>query len=136
MVNITALLSGLLFGIGLIVSGLANPQKVLSFLDIMGAWDVHLLWVLIGAIIVASVGFAWVDQLARQGMNLSMDLPVNSVVDKRLVIGSIIFGVGWGLAGICPAPALVLIGSGQVEGGIFVVAMLVGMHIFEIMRIN
>lgn len=134
MANITALLSGLIFGFGLIFSGLANPQKVISFLDIAGDWEVHLLWVMIGAIAVGSVCFTFVGKLKQSCLGLPIDLPAIRGIDKQLVLGSLIFGVGWGVAGICPGPALILIGAGHVEGIIFVVTMLLGMSFFEFIR--
>ncbi|PTR05213.1 hypothetical protein C8R32_12618 [Nitrosospira sp. Nsp5] len=134
MVNIIALISGLIFGVGLILAGMANPDKVLSFLDITGAWDPSLALVMAGAIGVGSVAFAVARKLNRSYLGLPMNLPASRVINKRLVLGSLAFGIGWGMAGICPGPALVLLGSGSVKGLVFVAAMLLGMGIFEILE--
>lgn len=134
MVNITALVSGLIFGLGLILAGMANPDKVLAFLDIAGAWDPSLALVMAGAIAVGSVAFTMVRERDRSYLGLSMNLPTSRVIDKRLVLGSLAFGIGWGMAGICPGPALILLGSGSVKGIVFVAAMLLGMGIFEVLE--
>lgn len=134
MVNITALVSGLIFGLGLILAGMANPDKVLAFLDIAGAWDPSLALVMAGAIAVGSVAFTMVRERDRSYLGLSMALPTSRVIDKRLVLGSLAFGIGWGMAGICPGPALILLGSGSVKGIVFVAAMLLGMGIFEVLE--
>jgi uncharacterized membrane protein YedE/YeeE len=134
MVNIIALISGLIFGVGLILAGMANPDKVLSFLDITGAWDPSLALVMAGAIGVGSLAFTVARKLNRSYLGLPMNLPASRGIDKRLVLGSLAFGIGWGMAGICPGPALVLLGSGSVKGMVFVAAMLLGMGIFEILE--
>ncbi len=127
----TALLAGLLFGIGLIVSGMANPDKVLGFLDLAGSWDPSLAFVMVGAIAVGVVAF-----MAARGRTISllgepMKLPASKQIDRRLVGGSVLFGVGWGVAGFCPGPGLVALGMGEVKALVFVVATLVGMALFE-----
>ncbi|MEO8768422.1 MAG: DUF6691 family protein [Nitrosospira sp.] len=134
MVNITALVSGFIFGLGLILAGMANPGKVLAFLDIAGAWDPSLAFVMGGAAGVASLAFAMARKRNRSYLGFAINLPTSSVIDKRLVLGSLAFGIGWGMAGICPGPALVLLGSGSGKGMIFVAAMLLGMGIFEILE--
>mgnify|MGYP001560527611 FL=1 len=134
MVNITALLAGLIFGLGLILAGMADPAKVLAFLDITGAWDPSLALVMGGAIAVGSVAFAVAGRRNRSYLGLPMHLPTARAIDKRLVLGSLAFGIGWGLAGICPGPALVLLGTGSSKGIVFVAAMLLGMGIFEILE--
>ena len=134
MVNITALVSGFIFGLGLILAGMANPGKVLAFLDIAGAWDPSLAFVMGGAVGVASLAFAMARKRNRSYLGFAINLPTSSVIDKRLVLGSLAFGIGWGMAGICPGPALVLLGSGSGKGIIFVAAMLLGMGIFEILE--
>ncbi len=134
MVNITALVSGFIFGLGLILAGMANPGKVLAFLDIAGAWDPSLAFVMGGAAGVASLAFAMARKRNRSYLGFAINLPTSSVIDKRLVLGSLAFGIGWGMAGICPGPALVLLGSGSGKGIIFVAAMLLGMGIFEILE--
>ena len=132
MVNIAALVSGLIFGLGLILAGMANPEKVLAFLDIAGAWDPSLSFVMGGAVAVASLAFALTRRRSLSYLGLPMNLPTSRVIDKRLVLGSLAFGIGWGMAGICPGPALVLLGSGK--GIVFVAAMLLGMGVFEVLE--
>ncbi|MGL4447501.1 MAG: DUF6691 family protein [Aeromonas sp.] len=135
LTSLLALLSGLLFGVGLIVSGMANPAKVQGFLDITRLWDPSLALVMGGAIGVGLVGFYHAKrrvaaaQPALSGEPIS--LPTATQIDKRLVGGAALFGIGWGLAGICPGPGLVLLGTGAAQGGVFVLAMLAGMALFE-----
>lgn len=124
-------ISGLIFGVGLLASGMTNPAKVLGFLDLVGVWDPSLAFVMVGAIALAAVGFNVARKRTRSLLGLPMNLPTSRHIDRRLVIGSILFGVGWGLAGICPGPALVLLGSGIFKGVVFVLAMLAGMGLFE-----
>lgn len=131
MVNAISFLSGLVFGMGLIVAGMANPAKVLAFLDVAGQWDPSLALVMAGAIAVGVIAFALAKQRATSVLGLPMQVPAASHIDKRLVVGSVLFGVGWGLAGICPGPALVLVGAGAMKGIVFVLAMLAGMLMFE-----
>lgn len=134
MVLIYALLSGLLFGIGLIISGMANPVKVIGFLDVTGKWDPSLGFVMLGAISVAYFAFKLAKSISTTYIGQPMQLPSSKKIDLRLVLGSIIFGVGWGLAGYCPGPALTSILSGYLEPVIFVIAMISGMAIFEILQ--
>lgn len=126
-----ALFSGLIFGIGLILAGMANPAKVLAFLDLAGLWDPSLGLVMGGAIAVGLIAFTLAKKRTKSFLGLPMNLPTSRIIDKRLIIGSLIFGIGWGLVGICPAPAFVLFGTGSLKGIVFLVAMLVGMAIFE-----
>lgn len=127
-----ALLSGLVFGLGLILAGMANPAKVLAFLDLAGLWDPTLALVMGGAIAVGFVAFSIAGKRTSSFLGLPMNLPSSRVIDRRLVVGGLIFGMGWGLVGICPAPAFVLLGTGSIKGIIFLAAMLIGMGIFEI----
>ncbi|SFE44690.1 hypothetical protein SAMN05216563_105240 [Phytobacter palmae] len=126
-----ALLSGLLFGIGLIVSGMANPAKVIGFLDITRVWDPSLAFVMGGAISVGFFAFRIAARRKRPLCGDKMHLPTANHIDKRLVGGALLFGTGWGLAGICPGPGLVLLGAGFMQGVIFVLAMLAGMLLFK-----
>lgn len=126
-----ALLSGLLFGIGLIVSGMANPAKVMGFLDITRVWDPSLAFVMGGAISVGFFAFRMAARRKRPLCGDKMHLPTANHIDKRLVGGALLFGIGWGLAGICPGPGLVLLGAGFRQGVIFVLAMLAGMLLFQ-----
>lgn len=132
MLILNALLAGLIFATGLIVSGMANPAKVLGFLDIAGNWDPSLAFVMAGAIAVGSVGFAVARRLKRSLFNAPMSLPTAMRIDRRLLAGSAMFGAGWGLAGFCPGPALVSAGSGEFKAMLFVIAMLGGMKIFAL----
>jgi len=126
-----AFLAGLVFGVGLIVSGMANPRKVLGFLDLAGRWDPSLAFVMAGAIGVAVFAFAWAKRRTRSLLGLPIQWPAARTITVRLVAGSAVFGIGWGLAGFCPGPAIVSIGLGSVKGIAFVGAMLVGMAAFE-----
>lgn len=134
MTALAALLSGLIFGFGLILSGMANPAKVLGFLDLAGSWDPSLAFVMGGAIGVGVVAFALAKKRDRSLLGDKMNMPTSTAIDKRLVVGGLLFGIGWGLAGICPGPALVLVGAGQTKGFVFVVAMLIGMVVFEVFQ--
>lgn len=125
---------GLLFGTGLIVSGMANPAKVIGFLDLAGAWDPSLAFVMGGAILVGVGAFAIARKRTTNLLGGAMHLPTTRDIDRRLVGGSLLFGVGWGLAGFCPAPALVSFAAGHGKAVVFVIAMLVGMAIFEFLE--
>jgi uncharacterized membrane protein YedE/YeeE len=131
---LTALLSGLLFGVGLITSGMANPAKVLGFLDIAGKWDPSLGFVMAGAIAIGTIAFQFAKRRKKSLLGLPMQIPASSSVTLRLVLGSAVFGVGWGLAGFCPGPALVALGAGFPKAWGFVAAMLAGMAVFELLQ--
>ena len=103
---LTALIAGLVFGIGLIVAGMTNPAKVQGFLDLAGNWDPSLAFVMGGAILVGVAGFRFAGQRERSLLGEAMRLPTSTVIDRRLVLGGLAFGAGWGLAGFCPGPAL------------------------------
>jgi len=126
---LTAALAGMIFGIGLLLSGMANPGKVLGFLDLTGRWDPSLAMVMIGAIAIGVVGFAIAKRRTHTILKLPMQLPTAIVIDRRLLTGSAMFGIGWGLAGICPGPALVTLSMGIPQAMAFVVAMLAGMQL-------
>jgi uncharacterized protein len=134
MTIITSLLAGLVFGIGLILSGMANPAKVLGFLDLAGRWDPSLAFVMVGAIAIGSVAFLLAKRRQRSLLGLPMQLPTNTVITPRLVIGSALFGIGWGTAGFCPGPALVALGAGYPKAIGFVLAMAAGMLVFEVLE--
>lgn len=134
MFVLTSLLSGLVFGLGLIVSGMANPAKVLGFLDIGGAWDPSLALVMVGAILVGFVAFRIADKRAVSLIGADMKLPTARHIDRRLVAGSTLFGIGWGIAGFCPGPGLVAVGMGLPKALVFAAAMLVGMLVFEFLE--
>lgn len=122
---------GLLFGIGLILSGMTDPGKVIGFLDLAGAWDPSLALVMGGAILVGIFAFALAKKRTTTFLGGALHLPNSRDIDKRLLAGSLLFGAGWGLAGFCPGPAIVSLGSGQPKAAVFVLAMLAGMAIFE-----
>ncbi len=128
-----SLSAGLIFGIGLIVAGMANPAKILGFLDLSGTWDPSLAPVMAGAVLVALGAFALTKHWKRSLLGLPMRLPTVQRLDRRLIVGSGVFGVGWGLSGICPGPALVLMGAGAAKGWIFGIAMNAGMALFELL---
>lgn len=134
MLILNALLAGLIFGIGLIVSGMANPQKVLGFLDLAGRWDPSLAFVMAGAIAVASVGYALAKRRRASLFGAPMQWPAAARIDWRLIGGSAVFGIGWGLAGFCPGPALVTAARGNGQALIFVAAMLAGMVLFTLIE--
>lgn len=129
-----SLLAGLIFGLGLIIAGMANPTKVLGFLDISGLWDPSLALVMAAAVAIALLGFTWAKKRKVSLLGQPLQLPVSNRIDRRLIGGSLLFGVGWGLAGICPGPALVLLGAGMFKGGVFVAAMVAGMAIFSLLE--
>ena len=134
MLNLSSLLAGLVFGLGLIVSGMANPAKVIGFLDLAGRWDPSLALVMAGAIAVGAIAFALARTRSASFLDAPMRLPTDKQIDRRLLAGALVFGVGWGIAGFCPGPALVAIGMGSAKAVVFVVAMLAGMGIFQIAK--
>jgi len=126
-----SLLSGLVFGIGLLISGMSNPAKVLGFLDLAGSWDPSLALVMGGAILVAMPAF-WLARRRRTALlGDIMQLPTAQAIDRRLLLGSLAFGAGWGIAGFCPGPALVSLLTWLPQAWMFAGAMLVGMLVFE-----
>ena len=129
MKNIFAFIFGGLFSVGLMLSGMSNPAKVIGFLDIFGQWDPSLAFVMIGAIVVAFIPFQKAIRNPVIVFNEVIELPKNTQLDTKLVAGAFIFGIGWGIAGICPAPAFTLIGLGHYQALYFIVAMLFGILI-------
>ncbi|CAN7683507.1 putative membrane protein YedE/YeeE [Variovorax paradoxus] len=134
MTVFSSFLAGLVFGLGLIVSGMANPAKVLGFLDLGGRWDPSLAFVMGGAIAVGTVAFAVARRRTRSLLGTAMRLPAARAIDRRLVLGSVLFGIGWGVAGFCPGPGLVAAGMGEVKALVFVAAMLAGMMGYELIQ--
>jgi uncharacterized membrane protein YedE/YeeE len=124
---------GLLFGLGLIISGMTDPGKVIGFLDISGAWDPSLALVMAGAIALGFFAFAIAKKRTVNFLGGALHLPKSNQIDKPLIIGAVLFGAGWGLAGFCPGPALVSMASGQVKGALFMVFMVAGMQLFEVL---
>jgi uncharacterized protein len=129
---LVSLVVGLLFGLGIILGGMSNPAKVQAFLDLGGNWDPSLALVMGGAIAVGLIAFRMAGRRTSTLLGDPMQLPGNKQIDRRLLVGSGLFGIGWGLAGICPGPALTLLGTGASKGIIFMLAMLAGMLLFEI----
>lgn len=136
MKNIYALLAGLIFGLGLIVSGMANPEKVIGFLNIFGRWDPSLAFVMGGAIFVGVFSFKYIVKREKTLLGGSLHLSNEKSINKRLIFGSLIFGLGWGVAGFCPGPALVSLGMGSLKGALFVIAMLAAMLTFKLVQKN
>ncbi|MGN5764098.1 DUF6691 family protein [Acinetobacter calcoaceticus] len=132
MKNLFAFIFGSVFALGLIISGMSNPAKVLSFLDISGDWDISLMFVMIGAIAVAFIPFQKAIRQPKTLLGETIVLPQNHQIDKKLITGAVLFGMGWGIAGICPAPAVTLIGLGYTQIWYFIIAMLTGMFIHRL----
>jgi uncharacterized membrane protein YedE/YeeE len=122
---------GVLFGWGLIISGMSNPQKIIGFLDLAGNWDPSLIFVMLGAVLVGLAGFYLANKRSEAFFGGILHMPTRRDITKPLVIGSLIFGAGWGIAGFCPGPALVALGAGHLKALVFVIAMLAGMEICE-----
>ena len=131
--RLTEFLVGLLFGLGLMLSGMTDPGKVIGFLDLFGAWDPSLALVMGGAILVGFFAFTMAKKRTTTFLGGVLRIPSNMDIDKKLLVGSLLFGAGWGLAGFCPGPALVSMADGQPKALVFVLAMLVGMLGFELM---
>lgn len=127
MKNLSALLIGAIFGVGIAISGMANPAKVLNFFDLAGTWDPSLIFVMGGALVTTFFGYKLV--FARNEHPLLepfFAVPKSRVIDTRLVAGSAVFGIGWGIAGFCPGGAIPALGLGNTESWVFVIAMVVG----------
>ena len=124
-------IAGLIFGVGLIISGMTNPAKVQGFLDLFGRWDPSLAFVMGGAIAVGLIAFQVAKKRSTTLLGGPMQLPTRRDIDAPLVLGSLLFGAGWGLGGFCPGPAITALGAGSIPALIFVAAMLVGMLIFD-----
>lgn len=132
MLALSALAAGLIFGLGLIFSDMADPGKVLGFLDLAGRWDPSLAFVMGGAVAIGAIAFAIARGRSRSLLGAPMSWPALSRIDRPLIVGSALFGIGWGLAGFCPGPALVAASSGQPKAWLFVLAMLAGMALHSL----
>lgn len=132
--SISSFIAGLVFGLGLLLSGMANPEKVLGFLDLAGAWDPSLALVMAGAIIVGVIAFTIARQRHVSFLGFDMRLPSGDEISTRLIVGSVMFGVGWGLAGFCPGPGLVAFGAGEPKAVVFVASMVAGMALFQLVE--
>ncbi|WP_089172935.1 YeeE/YedE family protein [Bosea sp. AS-1] len=128
---LAALAAGLLFGLGLAISGMLNPAKVQAFLDVAGAWDPSLVFVLGSGVLVAFLGYRLAFALDKPLLESRLHLPAKTQIDRSLVVGSALFGVGWGLVGFCPGPAVASLSLGLTPAVVFVVAMLVGMVVHD-----
>lgn len=124
---------GLLFGLGLLVSGMADPAKVLAFLDVTGRWDPSLAFVMAGAVAVSATGYLVARRLGRPLLASRLEIPNRRDLDPRLIAGAAVFGIGWGLAGLCPGPALTLLTVAPAQAVTFVIAMVAGMLIFRLL---
>ena len=129
--SLSSFIVGLIFGIGLIFAGMTDPSKVIGFLDVAGLWDPSLAFVMAGAILVGLVAFRFARHRTMNFLGGAIRLPSKGDIDKRLVIGSLLFGIGWGMAGFCPGPALVSLGTGSPKAILFVLSMIAGMALFE-----
>jgi len=134
MLNFNAFLVGLLFGLGLIISGMTDPAKVIGFLDLAGDWNPSLAFVMAGAILIGAIAFNIAKKRQRTLLGTPMQLSSVTKLDKGLVIGSLVFGIGWGMSGFCPGPAVVSAAAGQPKAWIFVVAMLAGMALYAVLE--
>jgi hypothetical protein len=132
--TLVALFAGLVFGVGLLVSGMTSPTKVEGFLDLAGAWDPSLALVMGGAIGVGLAAFAIARRRQTTLLGTPMRLPDKREIDPRLIVGSTLFGIGWGIAGICPGPGIVALGTGSSGALFFVGAMIAGMGAFELVE--
>ena len=129
--NIIGLLAGLLFGFGLLISGMTDPVKVQGFLDVFGAWDISLALVMGGGLMVALVGVQLAKRQQSSWIGTLIEMPTKTTINKKLLIGAMLFGIGWGLVGICPGPGIVLLSTGQWQAYVFIPAMIIGMLVYQ-----
>ena len=129
--NIIGLLAGLLFGFGLLISGMTDPVKVQGFLDVFGAWDISLALVMGGGLAVAIIGVQLAKRQQSSWIGTLIEMPTKTTINKKLLIGAMLFGIGWGLVGICPGPGIVLLGTGQWQAYVFIPAMIIGMLVYQ-----
>jgi uncharacterized membrane protein YedE/YeeE len=130
MIILSAFISGLVFGLGLVISQMINPMKVLAFLDVFGAWDPSLALVMVGAVTASSVGYMFAKRRGVPVLAPRLEIPTRRDFDTRLVVGAALFGVGWGLVGLCPGPAVAILSLGLWQTFLFVAAMLAGIAAF------
>jgi uncharacterized membrane protein YedE/YeeE len=133
MHRFSEILIGLLFGWGLLISGMTDPGKIFGFLDLAGKWDPSLAFVMGGAVLVGIMGFAVARKRTTSFLGTAMHLPTRSDIDRRLIAGALTFGAGWGLAGFCPGPALVTMSAGEPKALLFVISMIAGMLLFNVL---
>ncbi|KLN61605.1 hypothetical protein WH96_04470 [Kiloniella spongiae] len=132
--SFVALIVGVVFGLGLIVSGMVNPAKILAFLDVAGDWDPSLAFVMGGALITTGIGYRLIFFRKRPVLSPDFLLPVKKQIDSKLVIGSVLFGLGWGITGLCPGPALTALTIGSTEIYVFLFSMSVGIFGFKFVK--
>lgn len=130
--SIVAFLCGSLFAVGLALSGMTRPGKVIGFLDFFGDWDPSLAFVMGGAIFVYAIGFRFVTKRSSPILANFFQIPTNKKIDKKILVGAALFGIGWGIAGYCPGPALVSLSTGRLDAIIFAIAMLSGILVFKV----
>jgi len=129
---VSALIAGLIFGLGLTVSEMVNPAKVLAFLDVFGNWDPSLAFVMGAAVLVTAIGYRLAWRRSAPVFSERFELPGNRKLDARLAVGSVLFGVGWGLVGLCPGPALAALSFGGPQAWVFLAAMTAGVFLFDL----
>jgi len=127
---IASLASGVIFGLGLAISGMTNPAKIIGFVDITGQWDPSLIFVMVGAVIVYGIGFRLAQRSGTPMFAPKFQVPTRNDIDTRLIAGGALFGVGWGLAGVCPGPAITALAFGMEEFYVFFAAMAAGSLIY------
>ena len=132
MQTLVSLIAGLIFGYGLVLSGMSNPAKVMNFLDVAGAFDPSLIFVMLGAVVTTYIGYRFLRRLDKPLFASEFQNPAKTEIDSRLVIGPVLFGVGWGLVGLCPGPALASLTFGGLSALIFFIAMLIGMFVAKL----
>jgi uncharacterized membrane protein YedE/YeeE len=132
--NLSALAAGILFGLGLVISQMTNPDKVIGFLDLFGQWDPSLAFVMAGALIVTAIGYRLTTRQARPVFDDKFQIPTNKQIDKALILGSVLFGIGWGLVGLCPGPAVAALTIGGLPVIVFFIAMAAGIALYEIVN--
>lgn len=133
--RLLALASGTLFGAGLAVSGMVDPQRVHAFLDLFGPWDPTLAFVMGGAMLPMALAWRWRERAAKPWLAEDFSLPKTTGLDSKLVAGSVLFGIGWGVSGLCPGPAIADLALNPARAGLFVAAMLIGMALHRFSRL-
>jgi uncharacterized membrane protein YedE/YeeE len=136
MREFTAMLAGIVFGVGLVISQMVNPQKVLGFLDLFGQWDPSLAFVMGGALVVTAIGYRLVLRAEQPAFTEQFHLPTSSRVDAKLAVGSVLFGIGWGLVGLCPGPALAALTIGGMPLLVFLGSMCAGALLYQLTMVK
>jgi len=134
MSAIIALLVGIIFGVGLIIAQMTNPSKIIGFLTFGQNWDPSLLFVMASAVFISFFAFNFIKQNNKTLLNLDLEIPKRTDIDSSLIAGAALFGIGWGMVGLCPAPAIVSLAFGNSQTLLFVMSMLVGMYLFKLTK--